>query len=77
MHGLKPIMADVVFVTFRIGQGIVCLGLAIEVVAFAAMKWYELRRRLPVASPLHLQSTGCACFYLGLAVMILSQLAGQ
>ena len=70
-------MADIESVTFRAGQGFVILGLAIEFVAFAAMNWYELRRRLPVASPLRLQSSGCGCFYLGLSIMILSRLAGQ
>ena len=59
---------------FAIGISIVVLGLIIEFVAFAAMAFYPVRRILPLKSPIHLQSTGCAVLFLGVVTVFLARL---
>ncbi len=55
--------------------GITCVvcGLLVELVAFAGMAYYPVRRALP-NSPLQLQSMGCAAFYLGMVIMVIGKL---
>ena len=45
-------------------------GLATEFLAFFAMKSWHLRQRLPVKSPITLQSAGCMCFCLGVVLLV-------
>lgn len=53
-----------------IGVTISVIGLAIEFVAFAGMAFYPVRKALPVKSPIQLQSSGCAVFFLGVLVTL-------
>lgn len=52
--------------------GFALLGIAglIYGVAAWAMESWELRRRLPYPSPLHLWGRGCFCFYVGAALIV-------
>ena len=57
-----------------IGMSIVVLSLIIEFVAFAAMAFYPVRRVLPLKSPIQMQSTGCALFFLGVVTVFITRL---
>ncbi len=48
----------------------VLTGLLTEFLAFFAMNSWHLRQRLPVKSPMTLQSAGCMCFYLGVVLLV-------
>jgi hypothetical protein len=54
---------------FRIGLILAIVGLLIEAIGSAAMAFYTVRRRLPIASPLPLFGVGGIMFVIGVVMM--------
>ncbi len=56
------------------GLIVVIIGLLIEFIAVAGMVFDPIRRVLPMASSIQLQSTGCLTFYVGVVIVVTGQL---
>ncbi len=52
---------------------LIVLGACIEITAFAAMASYQIRRRLPIQSPIPLQAAGCWIFTPGGILLLASR----
>lgn len=55
------------------GWLLLCGGLALDALGAAGMAFYEVRRRLPVASPLRMFDFGCPAFFVGICAVALGR----
>ena len=58
----------------NIGIAIAVVGFLVEVVAFAGIAFYPVRRALPFKSPIQLQSAGCGLFFVGVVIIVAGRL---
>ena len=66
-------MATLALILKIAGWIAILTGITTEFLAIAAMNSWHLRQRLPVKSPITLQSVGCSCFCLGLGLVVIGQ----
>jgi hypothetical protein len=60
-----------------VGMILVCFGLTLEFVAFAAMGSANLRQKLRFVSPFTIQAYGCLGFYVGAIVACIGRACDQ